>query len=89
LPEEIHRKSTFFLSLLEIAGAFDDAWRTNLESFLADSGRKEAIDSIIANRHLIVHGKDSGITLVRVKEYLQRCIEVIDFLEFQCGVRPP
>lgn len=74
---------------LEIVGAFDDAWRTNLETFLAENGRKDAIDSIMANRHLIVHGGDSGITLARVKEYLQRCVEVIDFLEFQCGIRPP
>jgi RiboL-PSP-HEPN len=70
---------------LEIVGAFDDTWRINLESFLAENGRKDAIDSIMANRNQIVHGKDSGITLVRVNQYLEKCVEVIDFLEAQCG----
>lgn len=69
----------------EIVGAFDDTWRINLESFLAESGRKDAIDSIMANRNQIVHGKDSGITLVRVNQYLEKCVEVIVFLEAQCN----
>ena len=69
---------------LEIAGAFDDAWRSELEKFLGTDGRKEAVDSIIANRHQIAHGETSGITLTRVNQYLEKCVEVINFLESQC-----
>lgn len=69
---------------LEIAGAFDEAWRIELEQFLAVNGRKEAVDSIMSNRHQIAHGETSGITLTRVNQYLEKCIEVIDFLEAQC-----
>jgi hypothetical protein len=73
---------------LEITGAFDDAWRVELERFLAANGRKEALDSVMANRHQIAHGENSGITLVRVNQYLEKCVEVIDFLESQCkGLR--
>jgi hypothetical protein len=71
---------------LEIAGRFDEQWNTDLQGHLDENGRREAIDSIIANRHLIAHGKDSGITLARVKEYLEKSIEVLEFIETQCGV---
>src|ERR687895_2444231 len=56
----------------------------DLEKFLVEQGRKDAIDSIIANRHAIAHGRDSGITVARVVQYLDRCVEVIDFMEAQC-----
>lgn len=69
---------------IEVSGAFDDSWRAPLEAFVAENGRKDAIDSIMANRHLIAHGEDSGITLARVKDYLDKCVEVIDFIEAQC-----
>jgi hypothetical protein len=52
-----------------------------------DQGRKEAIDSIMANRHAIAHGRDSGITVVRVVSYLDKCVEIIEFIEAQCKGR--
>jgi hypothetical protein len=51
---------------------------------MSQNGRKDAIDSIMNNRHLIAHGKDSGITVARVNDYLRKCIEVIEFIEAQC-----
>ena len=69
---------------LETAGAFRRVWASDLEVFLDDDGRREAIDSIMANRHLIAHGKDSGITLSRVKDYLAKSVRVIEFIEAQC-----
>lgn len=76
-------KSDKFLS---IARAFDRSWEEDLQAFIEENGRKDAIDSIMANRHQIAHGKDSGISLVRVKEYLGRSIEVIEYIETQCGL---
>jgi len=69
---------------LEIAGAFSTEWRTQLEAFVANEGRGEAINSIMTNRHRIAHGKDTNISLVRVKEYLRKSIQVVSFLERQC-----
>ena len=74
---------------IEVAGAFDESWRVGLEAFLEDNGRKDAVDSIIANRHLIAHGGSSGITLSRVNQYLDKCVEVIDFIEAQCQGKLP
>jgi len=69
---------------VEIARSFKTKWADDLEVFVGQNGRKEAIDSIMANRHLIAHGKDSGITLARIKQYLDRSVEVIEYIENQC-----
>ena len=71
---------------LETARAFITEWEETLSDFLDMDGRREAIDSIMANRHLIAHGKDSGISLVRVSDYLAKSIQVIEFIENQCGL---
>lgn len=71
---------------LQTAGAFDKSWEKDLDTFLSAEGRKEAIDAIMANRNLIAHGQDAGITLVRMKDYLAKSVQVIEFIEVQCGL---
>jgi hypothetical protein len=68
---------------LETARAFDPRWVDELGDYLENGGRKDAIDAIMSNRHLVAHGKDSEISLIRVKEYLKKSIEVIEFIEKQ------
>ena len=76
-------KSTRFI---EIASSFKKDWGEELDLFLkADSSRKDAIDSIMRNRHLIAHGKNTSVSVVKVKEYLDKSLEVINFIERQCG----
>ena len=65
---------------------FNKDWEEDLRNCLESDGKKEAIDAIMANRHQIAHGKDSGITLVRVKEYLEKCVMVVEFIEMQCDI---
>ena len=57
-----------------------------LEAFLDenDGRRRNAIDSIMNNRHLIAHGRSSSISVARVREYFTAINEVADFLERQC-----
>jgi RiboL-PSP-HEPN len=71
---------------VEVARNFDVAWAAELETFLGDKGRKEAIDSIMNVRHQIAHGKFAGITYARISEYLKKAEEVIEFIEQE--VRP-
>jgi len=71
---------------VEIAKRFDPAWGQALDDFLAEDGRKDAIDSIVNNRNLIAHGGDSGITVARVADYLDKCVRVLEFIENQCGL---
>src|SRR6266705_1531897 len=44
-------------NLLQLIAAFDSAWAKDLEAFLSDDSRKESIDTIMSNRHLIAHGR--------------------------------
>jgi hypothetical protein len=69
---------------IETAFGFKDQWGTELEAFLESDGRKDAINSIMSNRHLIAHGGDSGITIARLRPWLEKSIEVIEFIEAQC-----
>jgi hypothetical protein len=72
---------------MDTAAAFSDAWRTELAVYVDENGRGDAIDSIMVNRHLIAHGQyqDSRVSLVQVKEYLVKAIEVVNFVETQCA----
>lgn len=71
---------------IDTAKSFKPEWGEELEQFLSENGRKDAIDAIMANRHLIAHGQDAGITVVRVKDYLEKCVQALEFIETQCGL---
>lgn len=72
---------------LDIAAAFNPTWRDELETYVNDEGRLEAIDSIMSQRHLIAHGQNqnSNITVAKIKDYLIKSIEVLEFIEQQCN----
>ena len=70
---------------IETARPFKPTWADDLELFLGDDGRKDAIDSIMANRHLIAHGEHSGITIARLRQFFERSVAVVEFLEKQSG----
>lgn len=72
---------------IETAQSFNMQWATDLATFLDEDGRREAIDAIMSNRHLIAHGKDSGITLARIAGYLEKSVSVVEFIEIQCDVK--
>lgn len=71
----------------ETARRFSPEWAEGMDAFLDLGGRREALNSIMTNRHLIAHGRDSDITIVRVREYLEKCIEIVEFIETQCGTQ--
>lgn len=71
--------------LLNITYQFKKTWGEALETFLTQDGRKEAIDAIMKNRHKIAHGENSNITILRLKEYLTKIVEVAEFMENQCS----
>lgn len=69
---------------IEVARAFNIKWAEDLEAFLVENERRAAIDGIMSNRHLIAPGKNASISVVRVREHLDKCVEVIEFIEAQC-----
>ena len=76
------KASTF----LETAACFKQDWRDDLMAYLQEDGRGDAIDSIMNFRHQIAHGKENNVnvTLVTIKEYIKKSVEVIDYIEKQC-----
>ena len=75
-------KTTRFI---DMAGSFKTQWKDELIKFVDQEGRREAIDSIMNNRHQIVHGQTVDITITRIQAYLEKSVEVIDFIERQCA----
>lgn len=66
--------------LLQFVGSFDPDWRSQLERFVAGK-RKDALDSVVANRNKIAHGESIGLTYVRIKDYYNYVCEVVDFID--------
>lgn len=66
--------------VFQLVGGFDPAWREALEAFMVDE-RKDAVDSIVANRNAISHGNPTGITYATVRRYYELVLEVLDYLE--------
>jgi hypothetical protein len=69
--------------IIELFGSFDANWRKDLEDYLVDQ-LKDAIDSVVANRHNIAHGKSVGLTISRVQTYYERVKDVVDHLSDLC-----
>ena len=65
--------------LLQFVGRFDPNWREELKEFIAGE-RKDALDSVVANRNEIAHGRSVGITYSRVQDYYINVCQIVDFL---------
>ncbi len=70
---------------VEIVSRFNKDWGSDLDVYMSDGSerRKSAINSIMANRHLIAHGKNSNVTLRQVKDYFEASVEVIEYIELK------
>lgn len=69
--------------LKKILGSFEAMWRSSIELLLVDEV-KDAIDSLVANRHVIAHGGSLGITYSRVLEYYKHVQAVVDKVTDLC-----
>jgi hypothetical protein len=70
--------------ILELFGSFSTEWRTDLEGYLVDE-RKDAVDSVVALRHQIAHGRHVGVTLVQIERYYQVIKTVVEHFERLCA----
>jgi len=69
----------------QTAGAFKQEWAQELEEFFKENSEvRDAIDSIMNNRNQIAHGKNQSISVVQVRDYLNRSVKAIEFIENQC-----
>lgn len=65
--------------LQQLLGEFSDDWRQDFDREITDA-QKEAINSVLANRHGIAHGRPVGISLVRVKGYYTEILGVLEWM---------
>ena len=72
---------TRFRALLR---AFCPEWEAAYETGTSDA-HKVAIDSVMANRHNIAHGRLTGLSMGRIKEYYARIVEVLEWLDKECA----
>jgi hypothetical protein len=66
--------------ILELTRAFNPLWADELET-ATEGELRDAVDSIVANRNQIAHGRDVGITYTRIKNYYEGAIKVVDLVE--------
>jgi hypothetical protein len=69
-------------TIFQLLSSFNPDWAKNFRNKLSDE-QKNAFDSVVANRHNIVHGRSVTITYVRIKAYYKDIIaglEIIDNL---------
>ncbi len=69
--------------IAQLLGSFSPTWR---EAFLTmrSSEQKDAIDSVLANRHLIAHGRPVSLTLARMKQYYSEISKVMKIIDEDC-----
>ena len=70
--------------ILQIAGAFNPQWRDELDNHTRGE-MKDSVNSIVNNRHQIVHGVNVGITLARIRNYYENAVKVVKLIDEQCN----
>jgi hypothetical protein len=66
--------------LVALFKQFDDKWSYNLEQLWND-GIRDHVGSVIGNRHLIAHGKNTTLTPNRVDEWRRSIVKLCNHLE--------
>jgi hypothetical protein len=66
--------------LIALFKQFDHEWSERLEHLWAD-GIKDHVGSVIGNRHLIAHGKNTTLTPNRVDEWRRSIVKLCNHLE--------
>ena len=70
----------------QVLGSFSESWRQIFEKLITDE-QKDAVNSVLANRHSIVHGRSVGISPVRITEYYKQVLQIVDMIETDCITR--
>jgi len=68
----------------EVARRFNPQWANHIRDAI-EGEIKEALNSIVANRHQIAHGRDVDLSFVRMKGFYDRATRAIDILDDLCS----
>ncbi|MCX6346272.1 MAG: HEPN domain-containing protein [Armatimonadetes bacterium] len=70
---------------LNVAKLFSVEWHTKLGGLL-DPEQRTAINNIVTNRNLIVHGRNCDISYDRIKRDYACALQVAESIEQVCGI---
>ena len=69
--------------ICQLLGSFSDDWRDTFLKMRSEE-QKDAIDSVLANRHLIAHGRSVGLTQARMKQYYSEICKAVKTIDEYC-----
>ncbi|TLP74153.1 HEPN domain-containing protein [Maribacter sp. ACAM166] len=64
-----------------LAKSFNPEWHDVIRDYMQEENRGAAINYILKDRHNIAHGRDSDITIIKLEDYLNKTVEVIQYIE--------
>ena len=65
--------------------SFDPSWQEKLDALIDDEA-KDAIDSVVALRHRIVHGQSADVTVERIDRYYREITRAVTAIQRLMGV---
>ena len=80
----VFRQNLNTTTLLQLVEHFDAEWKVLLARFV-EGERKDALDSVVDNRHAIAHGRPSTISYHQISEYYRSIKEIISYLDTLCA----
>jgi hypothetical protein len=69
--------------VFQLLGSFQPKWAETFRQKRSDA-QKDALDSVVANRNLIAHGRSVGLTLARMIDYYREIIDVLNLIDSEC-----
>lgn len=69
-----------FGKIADVLGMFSSEWKKNVD-VLTSEEIKDAVNSVVNNRHQIAHGQSTGISLATIRQYYDRIVIVVADLE--------
>lgn len=69
--------------ILDMTRSFNPIWAEEIEDF-SNPRVRDSINSILANRNLIAHGKSTEITVGRLQPWYKDAVSLIEFMQQQC-----
>lgn len=66
-------------NICELLNSFSDSWRSKYEENVTDE-QVDAINSVVANRHQIAHGRNVGISYGVISKYYKEITKAVEVL---------
>jgi hypothetical protein len=70
-------------NIISLTSSFNAEWGDTLQQ-ATEGELKASVDSVVAIRHQIAHGRDTGISYTQLYQYYQDIVKVVELLEHQC-----